>query len=304
MKDKFKQEIFSKDVTDIHIKGFDVQGSVIYSKHEADLSIFLEDLSKELIRQDESNNDKDFLFEYMGITFRGAVVTTIKGKLYTLRRVKDPVDIDKLDLKANVKSSLLSRSLRRGGIVLITGQPGSGKTTVCVSTIIKRLERFGGVCFTVEDPPEIKFQGSHGDSGLCYQTDVGVLGSFKETIINLLRAYPTREVGSMFIGEIRDSGSAEQALMSALDGRLVFATMHSGTVIDAIKRIIALSSKEIGREVALEMLAKSLKVCVNQKFKDGKLEQTFIATNTSISSLIANGKIEQLSSEVERQSAK
>ena len=303
----FKETTIAYKISDIHIKEYDIENSVIYSDLE-DVSDLYELLMPLLIQMSDKvkklvNNSlkPDFSFSFGGVVFRGTTVYTEKGMLFTLRLIKSAINLDDLNLSQSFISAVSSRVLNSGGIVLITGLPGSGKTTICVSSIIKRLERFGGLCYTVEDPPEINFQGNHG-SGICMQTDSEALGGFAPSIKNLLRAYPSKGRGIMFVGEIRDSDTAEQVLLSALDGRLVFATMHSGFLIDAVKRFASLASKNIGRTVVLGMLANSIKLCTNQSFKNGDFRQSYFTLNTTITSLIAADKFEQLSSEIERQS--
>lgn len=302
----FKEASTAYKISDIHIKEYDIENSVIYSDLE-DVSNLYELMMPVLIQMADKIKSlvddslkPDFSFNYGNVVFRGTTVYTERGMLFTLRLIKAPVGLDDLNLPKSFVSAVSSRVLNSGGIVLITGLPGSGKTTVCVSSIIKRLERFGGLCYTVEDPPEINFQGNHG-SGICMQTDSESLGGFAPSIKNLLRAYPSKGRGIMFVGEIRDSDTAEQVLLSALDGRLVFATMHSGYLIDAVKRFASLASKNIGRTVVLGMLSTSLKLCTNQSFKNGDFRQSYFTLNTTITSLITGDKLEQLSSEIERQ---
>lgn len=298
----FKKIIFKYDVTDIHIKSYNLPDSISYSRDEIDedMNFFYEEILANSIEAQKKEGSQDFILTYQGVNFRGASVATIDGDLYTLRTIKPAIQLDDLGILPSLRSALVSRNLNRGGIVLITGLPGSGKTTLCVSTIIKRLEQFSGICYAVEDPPEIVFQGNHGD-GICFQTDARRLGGYAKSIKNLLRAYPTRKMSMMLVGEIRDPDTAEQVLMSALDGRLVIATMHAGSITDAIKRFVALSSESIGREVALDMASTNIKIIVNQKIQKSSISQEYMTTNTEVASLILLDKIAQLSSELATQ---
>ena len=302
MNSSFKDTCEEYGITDIHILASDIKKSIIYSRENVDvsldsmLSILKEESEKVLSEQEEV----DFVVSYEGLVFRGAEVDAIDGKLYTLRLINPPTPLSELSMDKTLKKDLLSRGLNKGGIVLLTGLPGSGKTTLCVSSLIGRLEAFGGVCYTAEDPPEIVFHGKH-KNGICHQVDVRKLGGFAPTIKNFLRAYPTNVLSLMLVGEIRDSETAEQVLMSALDGRLVFATMHAGSLTDAIKRFTALASRRLGQEMALDMTSTNLKLCVAQRMISGKVRQDYFKLTTSITSMIAAGKIEQLNSEFESQ---
>jgi len=307
MTQDFKEVVASQKVSDIHIKCYDPMNSVVYPKQKQDntssMSRFFLDIKKTIEDTMDVEQNTDFLVEFGGVSFRGAVVETVSGSIYTLRLLKDPLELDSLSVSELYKSTISSRKLNDGGLVIITGLPGSGKTTICVASLIYRLKKYGGICYTVEDPPEIPFQGDHGD-GICFQTDISSHGGFKDSIKNLLRAYPSQELGMLFVGEIRDSGSAEQTLLAALSGRLVFATMHAGSQIDAVKRMISLAAEKIGEKVARELLSKNLIMCVNQKLKRNKLTQDFFINNMTISSLISSGSIDQIASEIESQEIK
>lgn len=295
----------SFNLSDIHIKTYDVNNTMVYPQdieHKSEILSHIPSMLEQIkitISQ-QTIKTTDFSLTYEDVSFRCALVKTVEGDLYTMRAIKPAKRMNDLKVSPSFVKSILSPDLHDGGLVLVTGLPGHGKTTMCVASIIHRLEQFGGICYTVEDPPEIPFQGFHGE-GVCFQTDSRHLGGYPETIKNLLRAYPSHKKSLMLIGEIRDPDTAEQALMSVMDGRLVFATMHAGTLTDAIKRIVTLSSKNMGREPALSVLSKSFKMCVNQTISRGRLKQNLFTLNTSIASLIALDKIDQISSEIERQ---
>lgn len=302
MEDNFKNMCEYYGITDIHVDSSDIAKSIVYSKveEEIDFSDIYSGLMDAVEKVLSKQSGEDFVVSYHGVNFRGAKVQAIDGMLYALRLIKPPTPLAKLSMDTNLKKDLLSRSLNKGGIVLLTGLPGSGKTTLCVSSLIARLEAFGGVCYTAEDPPEIVFHGKH-KNGICHQVDVKELGGFAPTIKNFLRAYPTNVSSLMLVGEIRDSDTAEQVLMSALDGRLVFATMHAGNLTDAIKRFTSLAARRMGHEQALDITSTNLKLCVAQRMIAGRVNQDYFKLNTSITSMIATGKIEQLGSEFEAQ---
>jgi len=57
------------------------------------------------------------------------------------------------------------------GLLIISGAIKSGKTTAACAIIKARLQQFGGVAVTIEDPIELPLEGSYGD-GVCYQTTI------------------------------------------------------------------------------------------------------------------------------------
>ena len=299
MKNQFKELL--KTLTDIHIYEYSIMDSVVFpsTKIFPDFEEHLNTLLQEIHLQNKSNNN-DFTIKYLGFRFRGAIVKTVDGNMYALRVIKSPIPLTDLKLKKTFVRDIMDKNYKAGGIIMITGKPGSGKTTTCVSSIIERLNEFGGICYTVEDPPEIHFQGKH-KSGICLQTNALDYGGFGNSIKNILRAYPANKSSIMFVGEIRDADCAEQVLLSAIDGRLIFSTIHAGSVIDSIRRIVNLASQNIGRRSALSILSSSLLLCSHQTLANSRVRQSYIKNNSIVSSLIESDKIHQLQSEIERQ---
>lgn len=117
-----------------------------------------------------------------------------------------------------------------GGILLVTGPTGSGKTTTLYSSLKKLASREINLC-TLEDPIEMVVDEFN-------QTQVqGSLGlGFSAGIRTLLRQDPD----IIMVGEIRDRETAEMAMQAALTGHLVLSTLHTNDALSAISRLIDL----------------------------------------------------------------
>lgn len=117
-----------------------------------------------------------------------------------------------------------------GGILLVTGPTGSGKTTTLYSSLKKLASREVNLC-TLEDPIEMVVDEFN-------QTQVqGSLGlGFSAGIRTLLRQDPD----IIMVGEIRDRETAEMAMQAALTGHLVLSTLHTNDALSAITRLIDL----------------------------------------------------------------
>jgi type II secretory ATPase GspE/PulE/Tfp pilus assembly ATPase PilB-like protein len=116
------------------------------------------------------------------------------------------------------------------GIFLIVGPTGSGKTTTFYS-LLKEIKSPNINIMTLEDPIEYQIDGIKQlelrENGLI---------SFADGVRSILRQDPD----VMLIGEIRDEETAASAIRAALTGRLVFATLHASTPINALRRLINL----------------------------------------------------------------
>ncbi len=120
------------------------------------------------------------------------------------------------------------------GLVLITGPPGSGKTTTAAA-IVDRINRSRAAhVLTIEDPIEVL----HPDvQSLVTQREVGSdTPSFAEGLHSGLR----QDADVIFVGEIADAATAREALVAAEVGHLVISTMRASTAGDTVARFVDL----------------------------------------------------------------
>ncbi len=139
--------------------------------------------------------------------------------------------VDDLGFDPELAGSLKSMLARRGGMILISGPAGSGKTTsiyACLREITEREEHPRSVA-TLEDPVEAVMPG-------VAQSQVRPIAGFDyETgLKSLLRQDP--EV--IAVGEIRDRTTAQVAVQAALTGHLILTTFHAGSASEALNRLL------------------------------------------------------------------
>lgn len=211
--------------------------------------------------------------------FRGHIIYSIDGKIYQLRRIpKDVKNLKELNFDSNIRKLLLHENLKQGGLILITGETGQGKTTTCSATIKDRLSIFSGFCLTVENPPEYRLHGifekvdnktGNRTKGVCVQTEV-LSGNFAEALQGAMRSYPVINNSILYVGETRDSETAREVLKIMTNGHLVITTMHADNVFTAIKRFVSLASNtgdQKASEYVLDVLGASLRLILHQKLK-------------------------------------
>lgn len=222
-------------------------------------------IAEELVAQANSKDESDFSLRYKHMSFRGHRMPTIDGEHLIIRRLPDrPWTLSECGIKGKIKQYILSPRLNRGGLVIICGKPGHGKSTTCSSLIVERLLRYGGVAATIEDPVEVIMQGRHG-KGHCLQREVYGEESFSAAVRDTMRAYPAQTKSIMLIGEVRDSETASLALRAAVDGRLTIITMHAGDIAQAVHRTVSLATKAVGEEQARSLLASGLRLILHQR---------------------------------------
>lgn len=116
-----------------------------------------------------------------------------------------------------------------GGLILITGPTGSGKTSTLYATLIE-LNDGKKKINTIEDPIEYAVEGLRQS-----QVNPHIGMNFAEMLRSILRQSPD----VIMIGEIRDEETARVATHAANSGILVLATLHAPTAAAGIQSMRA-----------------------------------------------------------------
>jgi len=117
-----------------------------------------------------------------------------------------------------------------GGILLVTGPTGSGKTTTLYTTLKQLATSEVNVC-TIEDPIEMIDPRLNQ---MQVQADLDV--TFATGVRSLMRQDPD----IIMVGEIRDHETADMAVQAALTGHLVLSTLHTNDAPTSITRLLDL----------------------------------------------------------------
>ncbi len=116
-----------------------------------------------------------------------------------------------------------------GGLVLIVGPTGSGKTATLYATLME-LNDGDRKINTIEDPIEYAVEGLRQS-----QVNAMVGMGFAELLRALLRQNPD----VIMVGEIRDAETARTAVHAANSGMLVLATLHSPSTAASVQAMRA-----------------------------------------------------------------
>lgn len=123
---------------------------------------------------------------------------------------------------------------RPHGLVLVTGPTGSGKSTTLAAMVDRINGRRRGHILTIEDPVEYVHRHKHS---VVNQREVGAdTAGFAPALRAALREDPD----VVLIGEMRDLETTEAALRIAETGHLTLATLHTGSAVQTITRIVDL----------------------------------------------------------------
>lgn len=223
----------------------------------------------------------------------------LQESVYAIRVIPSEIlDANALGHRPGIVTEMLSRDHCSGGIILISGPMGSGKSTTASSVFRERLRRFGGYGLTIEDPIEYHLAGEQGP-GYCNQIEAVGTEDYQRQIVKAKRAFPTKAPGILYLGEIRDSYTAQAAAQMAVSGVLVISTIHSFNLISAIQNYMDLMDAE-NSAIARYTLASSLKLVVCQHWgkQGGGIRSEMLPSSATFIGAIKNGMLDQLKNEI------
>jgi len=210
----------------------------------------------------------------------GGIFRLIPNKIATLEQLKVPTVIKKF---ANV----------RGGLVLVTGPTGSGKSTTLAALIDFINSSYSRHIITIEEPIEFVHPNK---LSIITQREVGEdTPSFAEGLKNAMR----EDADVVLVGEMRDLETIALALTAAETGMLVFGTLHTNNARKTVDRMIDVFPSSQQPQVRT-MLSASLRGIVAQllmKKADGKgrvAVNEILISNNAVSSIIREGAVEKL----------
>ena len=153
-------------------------------------------------------------------------------------------------------AKLLSPEIKGGGgLILLSGPTGSGKTTTmyaCVQQIDRRRKHV----LTIEDPIEYELRYATQ-----WQVRPGMEGG---NFADLIRASMRHDPDYIIIGEMRDADTVETALKAAESGHTVISTIHADTALQTFERLRSLMPPERER-ASTYTLSQQVKSVLNQR---------------------------------------
>jgi len=212
-------------------------------------------VTEKQIARFEEQRDLDFSFEVQGLgRYRvnahyqrgviGLAMRVIKAEVPPLEDLNLPEIISRL--------TYLPR-----GLVLVTGDTGSGKSTSLAAMIQAMNERYRKHIITLEDPIEYSFQSN---KCLLEQRELGDdMPSFASGLKHALRQDPD----IILVGEMRDLETTALAISAAETGHLVLSTLHTVNASQTVERIIDMYPSGQQNQIR-SMLGNTLQAVVSQ----------------------------------------
>ena len=181
----------------------------------------------------------------------------------------------------------------RGGLVLVTGPTGSGKTTTQAALIDFINQNFSKHVVTIEEPIEFVHDNKRS---IITQREVP---SDSITFPAALKAALREDTDIVLIGEMRDLETISLALTAAETGLLVIGTLHTNNARKTVDRMIDAFPAE-RQSQARAMLANSLRGVVAQLLlkrvdRPGRIAvNEILIANAAVAAIIREGATQKL----------
>ena len=178
------------------------------------------------------------------------------------------------------------------GIVLVTGETGSGKSTTLAAMLDYINHTNQCHIVTLEDPVEYVYTP---DKAAINQREVG---KDTESFASGLRASLREDPNVILIGEMRDKETIETAITAAETGHLVFGTLHTGSASDSVDRIVQVFPEGMQTQIRLQ-LSMCLQAVITQQLLPKKMGGRVLAVEMmivtdAIRNMIRNGNTPQI----------
>lgn len=180
----------------------------------------------------------------------------------------------------------------RRGLVLVTGPTGGGKSTTLAAMIdwINKNRRVHII--TIEDP--IEYVHSHAQSAV----DQREVGDDTDSFGDALRSALREDPDVLLVGEMRDLESIRFALTIAETGHLVFATLHTNDVAQALDRIVDVFPHDQQQQIRVQLANTLSGICYQRLLPriDGGLTAAYevMTATAAVRNLVREGKTNQL----------
>ena len=315
---------YFNSITDLYLPAEDTQNKGLsypgpkFLQQSPELMDMVNFLLSEAKKSEELEFAVRLVYKGNAVIFRGHSIDSIEGKVFIFRRLPSYIPkIEQLGIANNILELLTNERLNSGGLVIVCGETGQGKSTTCAGAISYRLRKYGSFCLTIEDPVELPLHGvypaDNNKNGICYQTNVYSDG-IEAAIKSSMRCYPAVSNSILFLGETRDAMMANEVLKVAANGHLVFTTFHGSDLITSLKRFISLAAahKNSSQDEVRSIFASVFKLILHQKLipqmngkKKADIKLLFSASNnSSVSNRLRSGQLDMLVTEIQMQNLK
>lgn len=232
-------EAITKQASDIHLSVGNrgilrIDGELTRMNTKVLTNEYMTSIAQELLKQRKDTKVEDIAQFDMGYDLDGhrfrVNIFRQQGNLTIVARLV-PSEIKTVE-ELGLPPVLKELGTVSGGLVLVTGPTGSGKSTSLAAVLNHINQTQSKHIMTVEDPIEFIFPKANC---LVNQREFGLdFDSWPKALKAILRQDPD----IVLVGEMRDLETIASAITLSETGHLVFATLHTNSASQTMDRII------------------------------------------------------------------
>jgi len=188
------------------------------------------DIAERRLPQDGRTNVK---LKSYDIDLRVSTLPTIYGEKIVIRllmKSREFLTTQGIGLSGENLKKYEALTHNTGGVILIVGPTGSGKSS-SMYTMIAEVNSEEVNLVTLEDPVEYNLAGVN---------QVQINEKIGMTFASGLRSILRQDPDIVAVGEIRDAETAEIAMRAAITGHLVLSTVHTNDAVSTLDRLLDL----------------------------------------------------------------
>lgn len=237
-----------------------IDGEKLMPQRSEELISGLYDFAQRDMESYRKTGDDDYSFSVPGLARFRVNAYRQRGSMATVVRVVAFSIPDSREL--GIPEEVMKLAEESGGMVLLTGTAGSGKSTT-LACVVDRINR-NRAChiITLEDPIEYLHRNQ---KSIVSQREIAVDTS---DCLSALRACLRQAPDVIQLGEMRDLETIRTAMTAAETGHLLLATLHTRGAVNTIDRIIDTFPADQQDQIRIQ-LSTVLKTVISQQLLPG-----------------------------------
>ena len=239
--------------------------------------------------------EMDFAYSVPGLARFRASVMLQRGTISIAFRLV-PFDVQSID-ELGMPQALKNIVTEAGGLILISGSGGSGKSTTLAALVNHLNQNEKRNIITIENPIEYLHKNN---KCIIAQRDIG--DDTKSLTVALENAMH-HDPDVIVLDEIYDADTISTAIRAAETGRLVIGALYAADAIQTVERVLEVFSDDKQAQFKAR-LAKVLKAAISQKLlnrSNGGRVAAFeiLETDDEARRMIKEGRMQELAQKLE-----